>query len=222
MAQEVGEIGKIRKRYSRISDLLTIGVLLAFTAIFTFHHKFKEVEIIEAPETMAEIEIEQVDVTIQKVETVAPKKVSVPVAVEDDEEFDEDVEIEFEDSDFSFDDPPPPPPEFIDEVEEEVAIDFFAVQSKPEMVGGMKSLYNNLVYPVMARRAGKNGSVTLKFICSKTGKPTNIKVLSERPKDLGFGKAAVDALKKCVFKPGLQRDKPVPVSMKLPVKFRVQ
>jgi protein TonB len=171
---------------------------------------------------MVEIEIEQVDVTIQKIETVAPKKVSVPVAVEDEEEFDEDIEIEFEDSDFSFDDPPPPPPEFIEELEDDEAIDFFAVQNPPKMVGGMKNLYKNLVYPSMARRAGKNGSVVLKFICSKTGKPTKITVLSERPKNLGFGAAAITALKKCVFSPGLQRDKPVPVRMKLPVKFKVQ
>ena len=219
MAQEVGEI---RKRYSKISDLLTIGVLLTFTAIFTFHHKFKEVEMKDFGDEMVEIEIEQVDVTIQKVETVAPKKVSVPVAVEDEEEFDEDIEIEFEDSDFNFDDPPPPPPEFIEDVEDDVAVDFFAIQDKPEMVGGMNNLYKNLVYPSMARRAGKNGKVILKFVCSKTGKPTNIKVLSERPKNLGFGAAAVAALKKCVFSPGKQRDKPVAVNMKLPVTFKVQ
>ncbi|MBN1967794.1 MAG: energy transducer TonB [Candidatus Delongbacteria bacterium] len=216
------EVGRMSAKYSRISDIIAIVVLLIFTAIFTFHHRFEEVKIVDNTDNVVQIEIEQVEITRQEVKTVKPKKVFVPVAVEDEEELDEDQEIDIDISDFNMDDPPPPPPAFIESVEDDEIIDFFAVQQPPEIIGGLDQLYKNLDYPEMARKLGKDGNVILKFICSKDGVPVNIQILRESPKDMGFGEAAKKALSQCRFKPGMQRDKPVSVSMKQPVKFQVK
>ncbi|PID26562.1 MAG: hypothetical protein CR982_09850 [Candidatus Cloacimonadota bacterium] len=102
---------------------------------------------------------------------------------------------------------------------EDLPIDFSIVEKKPEMVGGMRSLYKRVIYPDSALNEGINGKVILEFICSKTGKPTKIKILYENPKGFGFGKASISALEKCNFKPGVHNGKPVSVITRLPIRF---
>ena len=57
------------------------------------------------------------------------------------------------------------------------------------------------------------------FVCSKDGYPTKIEVASEVPEGLGFGEAAVSALKLVRFSPGYQNDKPVAVRMSQTIGF---
>jgi len=61
--------------------------------------------------------------------------------------------------------------------------------------------------------------VLLSFICSQNGMPTNIRIVKEDPQDMGFGEIAIKAITQVVFTPGLQRDRPVAVRMKLPIRF---
>lgn len=206
----------------RITDIISLVVLLTFTIVFALHHRFTETEVFEEETQAVDIKIEKVEVTQQVQKVVKPSAAKIPIAVEDEEEIEEDVEFEIEEADFSMDDAPPPPPPPPATMEEEEIIDFFAVQEKPSITGGVQAIYANLEYPAMARKAGVSGRVTLRFVCSKQGIPTNIRVIQEKPKDMGFGEAAMKALAKVRLKPGIQRDKPVAVSMVQPIFFRIK
>jgi TonB family protein len=74
-------------------------------------------------------------------------------------------------------------------------------------------------YPRLAKLSGTSGSVKLTFVCTSDGHASSIIVTSEEPSGLGFGEAAVAALKTVRFSPGYQNDKPVSVRMTLPVLF---
>jgi periplasmic protein TonB len=65
-----------------------------------------------------------------------------------------------------------------------------------------------------------SGKVIIKFVCSKEGIPTNISVTMEKPQDMGFGEVAIKAIEQARFKPGMQRDKPVPVRMSQKIDFK--
>lgn len=214
-------VGVQSNKLHRVTDTATLIILLLFTIVFGFHHKFTEGKIIDEQVQTVEIKIEKVEVTQQVQKVVKPSTAKIPIAVDDEEELDDDVEFEIEKTDFSMEDAPPPPPPPVISDDDEV-IDFFAVQEKPEIMGGNGAVYKYIEYPPMAKRAGIGGRVTLKFICSKEGIPTNIRVIQEKPKDMGFGQAAVKALSKARLKPGIQRDSPVAVSMTLPLFFKIK
>jgi len=63
-------------------------------------------------------------------------------------------------------------------------------------------------YPVLALRAGRKGVVRLRFMITKSGKVTNVRVLSE-PKGLGFGAATVAAVKQWKFETPRINGRPV-------------
>lgn len=75
-------------------------------------------------------------------------------------------------------------------------------------------------YPEMARRAGIEGTVRIQFIVNERGQVENPNVV------VGIGggcdEAALAALKKAKFRPGLQRGRPVRVLYTLPVIFKLQ
>lgn len=116
--------------------------------------------------------------------------------------------------------PPPPPP--MAKFEEPEPIDIYVVSEKPEIIGGMDMIGKNLVYPPMAKKAGVDGKVTLRFIVIKDGIPTNITIIMEKPREMGFGEAAIAALMRVRFKPAMQADKPVPVKMVIPIYFELK
>ena len=216
-------VGNLASKYSRTQHIATLIVFIALTLVFTFSHKF-EMVVIEEEAKAVEITIEKVEVTEQVQKTVQPSTVKIPVAVEDDEEVDEDVELEIEESDFSFDDAPPPPPPPPAVAEDEV-VDFFAIAEKPALNSNARKIMGKYIsknYPSMAKKTGTGGKVTLKFVCNKKGIPTDIRILQERPKDMGFGAVAVEALKRVRFTPGMQRDTPVAVRMSWPVVFKIK
>lgn len=218
MSWNVGHIARKNSKYSQISVLV---VFVFLTIIFSAFHKFK-VNVINESIKISEIEIIDVDITVQpdirkNVEPVAAK---IPIAAEDDEEVEEDPLLDIPDTEFDPGSLPPPPPAFAGGDDD--IFDFFAIQEKPVMTDKAKknlSIYIYKNYPPLAKKSGVSGTVRLQFICSKEGIPTDITILSEIPKDMGFGQVGVNALKQAVFTPGMQRDKPVAVRMKLPIKF---
>ncbi|MBU1881822.1 energy transducer TonB, partial [bacterium] len=117
--------------------------------------------------------------------------------------------------------PPPPPPSDDDDI-----VDFFAVEHKPELIGGAQAIYDYIqkhnLFPRMAQQAGVGGTCIIRFIVDETGKPINIEVFQERPEGLGFGEAGVKAIGAMKFKPGKQRDRFVKVPMQQVIKFKVQ
>jgi protein TonB len=101
---------------------------------------------------------------------------------------------------------------------------FEIVEKQAEFPGGptemMKFIQKNLVYPEIAQENTIEGTVVVEFIVEKDGSIGNIKVI----KDIGggCGDAAVNVMKKMPkWNPGKQRDNPVRVKMKAPIKFRL-
>ena len=72
----------------------------------------------------------------------------------------------------------------------------------------------------MARRAGIEGRVTVQFIVNEAGQVENPRVI--RGIGGGCDEAALEAVKKAKFTPGMQRGRPVRVQFSLPVIFRLQ
>lgn len=218
MAHKVGEIGD---RTTKLVEITAVAVFLVLTFIFATFHKFTTVVKFETVQA-DEIEIERVEVTEQVKKTVRPSIVRIPIAVEDEEEIEEDVELEIETADFDImSEPPPPPPP--PTVEEEEVFDFFVIQEKPVILNETRSRLMEYItknYPPLARKSGVSGKVIVRFICSKEGVPTNLSVVFEKPKDMGFGEVAMKAVQQLRFTPGMQRDKPVAVRMSQKIDFK--
>ena len=71
-------------------------------------------------------------------------------------------------------------------------------------------------YPEFARDAGITGKVTLHVLVGKDGRVKNVKVIKGVT---GLDAAAVDAVKKWVFKPALSNNKPIAVWVEVPMDF---
>jgi len=220
------KVGQIEKRYTRITEIASITIFLSLTLVFTLSKSFDNSDFIAEVKVPDFFEIDVIDITTQPEKVVKPNRFKIPIAAEDDEKFEEDEEFEIEDNIFDFDEPAPPPPtRLFAEDDDDELIPYHIIQEKPELSSAQGLIFSKYIannYPKMARRAGINGKVTLKFICSKKGVPTKIRVISEKPKGMEFGKVAIEALKAVRFSPGIQRDTPVNVSMAWPVKFGIK
>jgi protein TonB len=167
------------------------------------------------------VTMEEVVQTRQQVTPPPPPRPPVPVEVPNDELIEaDDLNL---DASLDITEPlttlPPPPPE--EDTEEEVFEPdvFVVVEQMPELVGGLAALMNDLVYPEVARRAGLEGTVILQVIVDAQGRPTQPNVVKSVNQILDD--AAVEAVLKQTFKPGLQRNRPVAVSVTIPVHFRL-
>lgn len=76
------------------------------------------------------------------------------------------------------------------------------------------------VYPVLARRMGKEGRVILKLLIDMNGKLQQIEVV-ERD-DYGFTEAAIAAVKKSTYAPGYRNGERAAMRALLPVRFQLQ
>ena len=214
-------VGHIAEKNSKLAQISTLIVFVLLTLMFAVFHKF-EASMIDDDIKIIEIDIIDVDITVQPdiKQTVEPTMSKIPIAAEDDEEIEDDAEFEIADTEFDATTLPPPPPSFAGGDDE--IFDFFAIQEKPIMTDKARKNLSRYIfrnYPPLAKRSGVSGTVILQFICSKEGIPTNIKIVKEKPKSMGFGEVAIKALEQTMFSPGMQRDKPVAVRMKLPIKF---
>ncbi|MEO9967482.1 MAG: energy transducer TonB [Reichenbachiella sp.] len=108
-------------------------------------------------------------------------------------------------------------------IEEEKAEEiFYASETPPRPVGGLKAFYGfitvNLKYPQRARTNQIKGRVFAQFVVDKDGTLTNFKIL----KGIGYG-CDEEALRVLAiapkWNPGKQRGQPVKVYMTLPIVF---
>jgi periplasmic protein TonB len=72
-------------------------------------------------------------------------------------------------------------------------------------------------YPEPMKAAGRQGEVLLAVTIDENGKVVALKV--KRSNNALFAKAALAALKKCEFTPGLQNGAPVTTTIDIPIKF---
>lgn len=116
--------------------------------------------------------------------------------------------------------------EIAEEVVEEDVIPFAIVEDKPMFQGKdanefTKWVYNNIVYPEIAKENGVQGRVTLQFEIGKDGTVTNVKVL--RGVDSSLDKEAVRVVSNSPkWTPGKQRGKAVKVKYNFPVTFQLK
>lgn len=89
----------------------------------------------------------------------------------------------------------------------------------PEVKGGLPSLYKQIKYPEIAKKAGISGKVYLLAFINESGKVEDVKII----KGIGGGceEAAVEAIKKTDFVPGSNKGVPVKVKMSLPINFQL-
>lgn len=205
-----------RKHYSLHLQIGLIASLAIFLIAFKITIESEPPEIIPI-DVQEEVVMEEVIQTKQVETPPPPPRPPVPVEVPNDEIIEDEIlNLDAElDLDGPLDLPPPPPPS--DEQEEEI---FVVVENPPELIGGLAGVQKRIKYPEVARKAGIEGRVTIKFIVDKEGNIVNPQVI--RGIGGGCDEAALDALKGAKFKPGRQRGVPVNVSYSIPIVFSLR
>lgn len=79
----------------------------------------------------------------------------------------------------------------------------------------------HLVYPEMARRAGVEGSVVVKVLIGKDGRPKPGKTIIEETASELLNPAAIKAIMSEVFPVATENGEPVETWLKIPVKFKI-
>ncbi len=76
-------------------------------------------------------------------------------------------------------------------------------------------------YPAVARKKKISGTVILVVLIDKNGKVKNAKVYKSSDKNVGFEEAAIKAAYKNLYRPAIQKNKPIAVWILCPVKFEL-
>jgi protein TonB len=104
-----------------------------------------------------------------------------------------------------------------------LVINGFAQEEKldkyPEPVGGIEAMIKNIVYPQTAKDQGIQGKVFVKVIIDEKGNVSETSILKSVNKDCD--KAAMDAIKKTKFTPGIKDNKPVKAEVTIPIMFKL-
>ena len=160
------------------------------------------------------IQMEDIPETRQIQRPPPPPRPAVPIETESDDVPD-DVTIETTDLDFDQApvDLPPPLPGATDAPEEEEILEFWKVEEKPTLKKNVKPKY-----PEIARKAGLEGKVFVKFMVGRNGRVQQVQVL--RGQEI-FRQSAIDAVMQFVFSPAMQNDKPVNVWMTQAITFKL-
>lgn len=90
---------------------------------------------------------------------------------------------------------------------------------KPQIVGGMGSLYLHINYPEKARQRGIEGRLELAFTVETDGSIADLEVQESLHPLLDS--AAVKGVRSVKFVPAKHEGTPVPIRMKLPVRFQL-
>jgi periplasmic protein TonB len=103
----------------------------------------------------------------------------------------------------------------IDEEKDPDINSFVPVEKEPQIVKDVKP-----EYPDLARRAGVEGTVFIKILIQKDGKPKRV-VVVKTDSDL-FNQSAINAAMQFIFTPAIQDHVPVEVWVVVPFKFKLQ
>lgn len=208
---------ELKTQYKKVFELSLIISLFLVTVMFKFFVWSASDSDLNKP--TIQFEVSKVDLTKQIKRPPPPQRPVVPIASEQEnllgDETIDDTEVDLEDIP-----PPPPPPPKRDNGDDESDV-FVAYDSPPQLVGGYDFIRKNLKYPELARQAGIEGKAHIKAIIDEKGNVVRVEVLKEDG-NVGFGQAAADVVKKAKFQPAMQRDKPVKVSITIPITFRLK
>ena len=206
----------LKEQYQRVFGICTAITFVIHLVVAVAFPTF-EISASMSRKDQIIIQMDDIPETKQIKRPPPPPRPAVPIETES-EDVPDDVTIESTDLDFEdapIDLPPPPPPGSQDgpPPEEEEIVEFWAVEEKPEIKKQVKP-----VYPEVARKAGLEGVVFLKFVVSTNGRVKRAMVI-KGPEI--FRDAALNAIAQFTFKPAVQNDRPVPVWMSMPIRFRL-
>jgi periplasmic protein TonB len=207
----------LRFQYKKALELSTVIGLIFLIFIFQAFKRF-DTKVRQQKSVDIKISVQEIPQTEQVKRPPAPSRPAIPVESED-SEVPEDATIETTDIDLS-ELPPPPPPPTEDEIDETASI-FVAYDEPPEPIGGFAAIQEKLVYPEIARKAGVEGRVYVQVIIDERGNVIRATVTKSLGNN-GCDEAAVAAIKAVKWKPAKQRDKPVKVSVGIPVVFKLK
>lgn len=208
----------ISRNYKRNFLVSVAAILVLLIIIFRIHFNPEANMQIEEVEQDV-IQMEDIVQTEQEHSPPPPERPRTPEVVPDDEIVEDEV-FDFEgdlDDGVAGDLPPPPPP--VDEEEEEEIEYFEVVEDMPEIIGGMDALYDVLEYPELARRAGIEGRVSVRFIVDEQGNVVDPEIIVGA--GAGLDEAALNAIQQVSFRPGRQRGRPVPVRFTIQIRFEL-
>ncbi|MCG8343429.1 MAG: TonB family protein, partial [Chlorobiales bacterium] len=95
---------------------------------------------------------------------------------------------------------------------------FVPVETMPSFIQQRKPRY-----PERARRAGLEGKVFVGVLISENGRAIKAQIMRREPADRKeFDKAAIEAVMKSRYSPGIQNGKPVKVWLMLPIRFMLR
>ena len=203
------------KKYFQISMIIVLVLLIA---AFKFSPNTSEANMLmDKPGCI--INVIDIPLTEQNTKPKLPPRPQIPeVATVEDI-----IDIEVDPTDIDLTANLGLPPDFekpSNKIVEEDNIPFFAVEVKPEIIGGLETILKNVYYTDMARRAQIEGRVSIGFVVNKNGEVEDAKVLKGISEELDM--IALNAVKQAKFNPGLQRRKPVNVRMVIPIVFKLK
>lgn len=206
-----------------------IGLVVALLMCLTAFAWSSAVDGVEDLGNLASMDVEDEIIPITRQDEIKPpppppppKVVEILNIVKDDTEIDEELDIDNTEADDKTVIELAPIVQ-VEEEEEQTKV-FFIVEEMPEFPGGEKALIKFLVssvkYPVIAQENGVQGTVTVSFVIEKDGSVTDVAIL--RSIDQALDKEALRVVRSSPrWKPGKQRGKPVRVSYRVPIAFRL-
>ncbi|MCB2203710.1 energy transducer TonB [bacterium] len=215
MAVEKTPKADVKGKARRYMEISLIIALLLVTAAFAFFPDIQRENVaIQASDEI--VKVEDIENTRQENRPPPPPRPPIPIEAPSADAID-DIDISSEiDLEATMEAPAAPPAQ--KQVEEE-EVYFEVVEDPPTIIGGLDAVRKHLVYPDLAIRAGVEGTVVVLAYVNKDGKVTGTEVM--RGIGGGCDEAAMEAVKKVTFNPGLQRGKPVNVKVSVPVRFRL-
>ena len=140
-----------------------------------------------------------------------PKEIALPQVPVEAAEGDEDTTDDIAPTTFdSFEDMPPPPPPSGGSGDA-----FLAFDEPPQL-----TYFEQPIYPPLARDAGIEGTVAIKVLVDEQGKVISAEVLQSDVTS-AMERAALDAAKKCKFRPAKQRTIAVKAYVMVPFQFQL-
>jgi protein TonB len=192
--------------YNRTLRNALIWAILIHAAAFVLSPEFTFKPYKLTEETFEVVELPpQIDIPPPPKEIALPQ-VPVEVAEGDEDTTDEIAPTTFD----SFEDMPPPPPPSGGTGEAFLAFD------EPPVL----TYFEQPVYPPLARDAGIEGTVAIKVLVDEKGKVVSAEVLQSDVTP-AMERAALDAAKKCKFRPAKQRTIPVRAYVMVPFQFQL-
>jgi protein TonB len=211
------------------TDFFLIGLALSILLVFgAFNYKVYDEVKKEVEEIIIEEDIVVMENTVQEKKPPPPPPPPEIQVVDDDVDIDDD-QPEIEDNEIDQDtemeeyeyEEEEEAPEETDEV-----FEIFDVSEKAEFPGGDEGLQRfiaeNITYPPMALENDMQGTINVMFIVDRSGKVKDIAILGSK-KGFGLEEEAMRVIRLTSgqWKPAKQRDKPVSMRFRIPVKFQI-